>query len=137
VGSGDPECTIVDVKGAAALFTIECARKTPPLPAPFISRNATEVRERGRGCDPELRHVPDAVDHDEDRVGDVILRDGEAASAAGGNDPCRTAAERMKHHRGGIAVLFSKAEPCGDAHGRSAGAPATCATIRSVASHVR
>jgi len=89
---------------------------TPALPTPFVSRHATEVGERSRGGEPESRYVADAVDHDEDGVGDVVLRDGHTASAAGGDDPYCTASERMQCQRGGIAVLLSQAEPHSDAH---------------------
>ena len=55
------------------------------------------------------------------KVGDVVLRDGDAAAAAAGNDARRAAAERVQCHGGGGAILRPQAEPGGDGRGGRAG----------------
>ncbi len=55
------------------------------------------------------------------KVGDVVLRDGDAAAAAAGNDARRAAAERVQCHGGGAAILRPQAEPGGDGRGGRAG----------------
>src|SRR5438093_11312878 len=96
-------------------------RAAPRVPAPLVPRDAAEVGESRRGGDAEPRRAPDAVDHDEDGVGDVVLRDRDAAAAAAGNDARRAAAERVQCHGGGAAILRPQAEPGGDGRGRRAG----------------
>ncbi len=96
-------------------------RAAPPVPAPFVPRDAAEVGESRRGGDTESRRAPDAIDHDEDGVGDVVLRDDDAAPAAGGDDTRRAAAERVQRDGGRAAVIRPQAEPCGDERGCWAG----------------
>src|SRR5439155_1732473 len=80
-------------------------RAAPPVPAPLVPRDAAEIGESRRGGDAEPRRAPDAVDHDEDGVGDVVLRDGDAAAAAAGDDARRAAAQRVQCRGGGGALL--------------------------------
>jgi hypothetical protein len=73
-------------------FRVDLSSAAPPRPAPFIPRDAAEVGERRGGRDTEPRCAPDAVDHDEDGIGDVIFRDCDAATAAGRDDTRRAVA---------------------------------------------
>ena len=89
----------------------------PPVPAPFVPRDAAEKGESRRGGDTEARRTPDAVDHDEDGVGNVVLRDGDAAAATGRDGMRRAAAERVQRHGGRAPVLRPQAKPRGDKRG--------------------
>jgi len=51
----------------------------------------------------------------------VVLRDGDAAAATGGDDPRRAGAERVQRHGGRAAILRPQAEPCGDERGGQPG----------------
>ncbi|MCC6767143.1 MAG: hypothetical protein IT293_21020 [Deltaproteobacteria bacterium] len=59
----------------------------------------------------------------------MVLRDGDAASAAGGDDPRRAATACVQRDRGGIAIVLSQTEPRGDTFRGRTAALAACRVI--------
>ena len=89
----------------------------PSIPTPFIPRNAAQIGEGGRSGDTEPRHPPDAVEHHEDGIGDVILRNSDAATTTSGDDSRRGVTQSVQNHGGGAPVLRSQSKPCEDKRG--------------------
>lgn len=99
LGSGPGRCA--PTRGGS------CSRENPQSPWVMLVRKppARWVMLVGNDSIAESRCMPDAVDHHKECVGDVVLRDSDAASAAGGDDARRAATQRVQRHRSGVGSL--------------------------------
>ena len=90
----------VDGAYAAVSLRVDLTRAAPLAPPPFVSGDATQVGERGRSRDAEFGHASNAVDHDEDGIGDMVFRNCDAAAAACRDHPHCAPAECMQRYGG-------------------------------------
>lgn len=107
----------VDGTCASLSFRVDFPGVAPLAPAPFVSRDATKIGERGRSRNTQLRHAPNAVDHDEHGVGHMLFSGRPVAATARRDDPHCPPAECVQRYGGCATVRRPQAKPHSDTRG--------------------